>query len=184
MKRSTAELIKLDDQLAEAIQREGALSRTRAKELTGIEEVKILDKSFARLVLQDRAVWVAGLPKQGIFFTKPENRGRYGLPLLNAYKPRVTHAKTARRRGRRRDLYNHMEGWGEGTVDDLAGELGWSRDSIKRNLEKLEAEGLVVHELLHDGHRGRPPKVWSRTDETTAEDEADVDFSKFVPRGT
>jgi DNA-binding transcriptional ArsR family regulator len=185
MGKPTHLLLILEDLLVSAIREEGAISRTRAREITQ-EEPLVVDQMLARLVLQGRATWVTGLPKQGIFFTEPENRGKYGLPLMSSKRKGTgSRSKQPRQRGRRKEIYDFMAGWGEGTIDSLAEEIGWSRDSVKRHLDRLEKNGLVVSELLHDGKRGRPPKVWSRTDETTSEDLAEVDFTGAhdAPRG-
>lgn len=168
----------LDQLILQGVDQYGALSMTRAKELTKQPRQRIV-KSFARLTLQDKIVWVAGLPRQGVFFTRIENGSDFGLPLLSksGFSARGWTRKSTKVKVKA--LIEVLTGYAQMTIDDIAEELGWGRDTVRRHLARLEATGQVESVVIHDGERGRPPIGWALVKGN--EDIVDVDFYHAHP---
>lgn len=167
----------LDTLLLHAIDEYGALSMTRAKEFTKEEDSDRIVKAFARLILNGRIIWVPGLPRQGVFFTRVANKKAYGLPLMS----RAGHSARGWTRKETsvkvKQLLEVLGGYDGLTINEIAKELDWGRDTVARHLAKLEARGKVFSEVIHDGQKGRPPIGWSLVREEPPEDGLEVDFT-------
>ena len=123
-----------------------------------------VEKGLIRLLAGGVAIWVAGQPRAGVFFTRKENRGRYGLPLM-AQHGAINH-KGAKRgvskgvRKLRAEILIYLESMVHTTARDVSEQLSIGYDTARRNLIILEKQGRVKSWTPHDGSRGRPVTLW------------------------
>jgi DeoR family transcriptional regulator, suf operon transcriptional repressor len=75
---------------------------------------------------------------------------------------------TTQQHSTKQAILHHLLKQGQATAQELAEQLGWTQQAIRRHLKDLESEGLILHQSIQTG-MGRPNFVYELSREGRAQ---------------
>jgi predicted ArsR family transcriptional regulator len=151
----------LDLLVDQTIRDHGAMTISRLARTLDVEADDVRN-SIIRLVSKKQLTWVTAMPRQGIFFTRIENRGKYGFGLMAGARKGVKAGERQKVKEDRKRVLQFFDDYWQGTADEIAEIVGLNRDTTLRHLKKLAAQGKIKAVVWpRPGRKGRRPLMFT-----------------------